>query len=81
VAATLYVVPSLDTDGNGGFQLDLDTFNAFTGAGYLAWTSAGTIMSIVVLATSVLGSELVSSRSGSPGWGLPWPCHSSPPSS
>lgn len=55
VAATLYVVPSLDTDGNGGFQLDLDTFNAFTGAGYLAWTSAGTIMSIVVLATSVLG--------------------------
>jgi hypothetical protein len=55
VAATLYVVPSLHTDGNGGFQLDLDTFHAFTGAGYIAWTSAGTIMSVLVLATSVLG--------------------------
>jgi hypothetical protein len=55
VAATLYVVPTLDTDGDGGFQLDLDTFNAFTGAGYIAWSSAGMIMSVLVLATSVLG--------------------------
>jgi hypothetical protein len=55
VAAALYVVPSLNTGGNGRFQFNLDTFHAFTGAGYLAWSSAGTIMSILVLATSVLG--------------------------
>jgi len=55
VAAALYVVPSLNKGGNREFKLDLDTFHAFTGAGYLVWVSAGTIMSVPVLATSVLG--------------------------
>ncbi len=31
VAATLYVVPSLNTDGKGGFQLDLDTARSMHG--------------------------------------------------
>jgi len=55
VAATLYVVPSLDTNGEGGFQLDPDTFRLLSDGGFIAWVSAGTIMSVLVLATSVLG--------------------------
>jgi hypothetical protein len=57
VAATLYVLPSLQTYGNGGFQLDPDTFRLLNSAGFIAWFSAGTIMSILVLATSVLGTR------------------------
>jgi hypothetical protein len=56
VAATLYVVPSL-TYGEGGFQPDPDTFRLLSDAGFIAWSSAGTIMSVVVLATSVLGTR------------------------
>ena len=55
MAAALYVVPSMNTGGNGEFKFDLDTFNTFTGAGYIVWSSAGMIMSVLVLATSVLG--------------------------
>jgi len=59
VAATLYVLPSLGTDGRGGFQLDLDTFRLLSDAGFIAWVSAGTIMSVLVLATSVLGIRVI----------------------
>lgn len=55
VAAALFVVPSMTTGGNDEFEFDMDTFNSFAGAGYLVWSSAGTIMSVLVLATSVLG--------------------------
>ncbi|KRE30594.1 DUF4386 family protein [Agromyces sp. Soil535] len=55
VAATLYVLPFLERDGEGGFQFDLDAFRLLSGAGYIAWYSGGTIMSVLVLATSVVG--------------------------
>jgi hypothetical protein len=55
VAATIYVPPYLGQDGNGGYQLDPDTYRLVTGGGFIAWSAAGTIMSVVVLATSVLG--------------------------
>jgi hypothetical protein len=55
VAATLYVLPFLGRKGNGGYRLDLDTFRITSDAGFIAWVSAGTMMSVLVLATSVLG--------------------------
>jgi hypothetical protein len=55
VAAALFVVPSMTTGANDEFKFDMDTFNAFAGAGYLVWSGAGMIMSVLVLATSVLG--------------------------
>jgi hypothetical protein len=55
VAATLYVVPSLQTHATGGLELDPDTFRLFNDAGFVAWSSGGTIMSVLVVATSVLG--------------------------
>jgi hypothetical protein len=55
VAATLYAVPSLQTYGKDGFQLDPDTFRLLNSAGFVAWSSGSTIMSVLVLATSVLG--------------------------
>jgi hypothetical protein len=55
VAAILYVLRSRQTYTKGGFQLDPDTFRLLNDAGFLAWSSAGTIMSVLVLATSVLG--------------------------
>jgi len=55
VAATLYAAPSLQTYGKDGFQLDPDTFRLLNSAGFVAWYSGGTIMSVLVLATSVLG--------------------------
>jgi hypothetical protein len=56
VAATLYVLPYLEWGSSTGrYQLDLDTYRLLSNAGFIAWVSAGTIMSILVLATSVLG--------------------------
>jgi len=55
VAAALYVVPYLERHGEGGFQLDLDTYRTLSDAGFIAWVNSGTIMSVLVLATSVLG--------------------------
>ena len=55
VAAALYAVPSLQTYGKDGFQLDPDTFRLLNSAGFVVWYSGGTIMSVLVLATSVLG--------------------------
>ncbi len=55
VAAALFVVPSLNTGANGEFKFDMDTFNVFAGAGFIVWSSAGMITSVLVLATSVLG--------------------------
>jgi len=55
VAAALFVVPSMTTDANDEFTFDMDTFNTFAGAGYLIWSGAGMIMSVLVLATSVVG--------------------------
>jgi hypothetical protein len=55
VAAILYVLPSMPASANDEFQLDPDTFRLLNDAGFLAWTSAGTTMSVLVLATSVLG--------------------------
>ncbi len=55
VAATLYALPFLEHDGESGFQLDLDTYRLVGDAGFIAWSSGGTIMSVLVLATSVLG--------------------------
>jgi len=55
VAATVYALPFLEPDGESGFQLDLDTLRLVGDAGFIAWSSAGTIMSVLVLATSVLG--------------------------
>jgi hypothetical protein len=57
LAATLYALPSLAASGNGEFQLDTDTFRLLSDAGFVAWVSAGTIMSVLVLATSVLGNR------------------------
>jgi hypothetical protein len=42
-------------DGQGGYHLDLDIYRMLSGAGYIAWSGAGTIMSIFVLSTSVVG--------------------------
>lgn len=55
VAAVLYVVSSLRADGEGGFELDPDTFRLLGDAGFLVWVSAGTTMSVLVLATSIVG--------------------------
>lgn len=55
VAAVLYVLPSLDADPEVGFQLDIDAFRLLSDAGFIVWYSAGMIMSVLVLATSVLG--------------------------
>jgi hypothetical protein len=56
VAATLYVLPYLEWGSSTGrYQLDLDTYRLLSNAGFIAWVGAGTIMSILVLATSVLG--------------------------
>jgi len=55
VAATLYVLPYLEWGSKDGYQLDLDTYRLLSDAGFIAWVSAGTTMSILVLATSVLG--------------------------
>ena len=54
-AAIMYVLPSLQTGAKDGFQLDPDTFRLLNDAGFLAWSSAGAIMSVLILATSVLG--------------------------
>ena len=53
VAATLYVPPYLGQDGS--YHLDPDTYRLGNGAGFIAWSAAGMVMSILVLATSVLG--------------------------
>jgi len=67
VAAALFVVPSMTTGANDEFEFDMDTFNSFAGAGYLVWSGAGMMMSVLVLATSILGI-----RAGViPGW-LSW---------
>ncbi|GAA1812744.1 hypothetical protein [Agromyces neolithicus] len=55
VAATLYVLPFLPKAGDGAYELDLDGFRLLNGAGYIAFYSGGTTMSLLVLATSVLG--------------------------
>jgi hypothetical protein len=55
VAATLYVLPYLEWGSNDGYQLDVDTYRLLSTAGFIAWVSAGTTMSVLVLATSVLG--------------------------
>lgn len=55
VAATLYVLPYLEWSSTGEYRLDLDTYRVLSNAGFIAWVSAGTIMSILVLAASVLG--------------------------
>jgi len=57
VAAVLYAVPSLTTNGGGEFELDPDTFRLLNDAGFMVWVSAGTVMSVVVLATSVVGTS------------------------
>jgi hypothetical protein len=55
VAAALYVLPYLEWGSNGGYRLDLDAYRLLSNAGFIAWVSAGTTMSVLVLATSVLG--------------------------
>jgi hypothetical protein len=55
VAATLYALPFLERGGKSEYQLDLDTFRLLNDGGFVAWYSSGTIMSVLVLATSVLG--------------------------
>jgi hypothetical protein len=55
VAATLFFLPSLTIEGTSEFQLDPNTFRLFSDAGYVVWSSGTTLMSIAVLATSVLG--------------------------
>ena len=55
VAAALYVVSSMTSDGEGGFELDPDTFRLLGDAGFLVWVTAGTTMSVLVLATSIVG--------------------------
>jgi hypothetical protein len=55
VAATLYGLPYLETTSEGRYRLDLDAYRLLSDAGFIAWVSAGTTMSILVLATSVLG--------------------------
>jgi len=65
VAAALYAVPGLASNQDG-FGLDPDTFRLLNDAGFVIWVSAGTIMSVPVLATSVLGL-----RVGVPRW-LSW---------
>ena len=55
VAATLYVLPYLEWGSAGGYRLDLDTYRLLSNAGFIAWVGGGTIMSVLVLATSVLG--------------------------
>jgi hypothetical protein len=55
VAAALYVVSSMTADGESGFELDPDTFRLLGDAGFLVWVSAGTTMSVLVLATSIVG--------------------------
>lgn len=55
VADTLFFVPSLAIESTSEFQLDPDTFRLLSDAGYVVWFSGTTVMSIAVLATSVLG--------------------------
>jgi hypothetical protein len=55
VAATLFFLPALTLDDASEFQLDPDTFRLLSNAGYVIWFSGATMMSIAVLATSVLG--------------------------
>jgi hypothetical protein len=55
VAAGLYALRSGSMYGKGGLQFDPNTFRLLNDAGFIVWYSAGTIMSVLVLATSVLG--------------------------
>ena len=57
VAAVLYSLPSLTTNSGGEFELDPDMFRLLSDAGFLVWVSAGTVMSVVVLATSIVGTS------------------------
>jgi hypothetical protein len=55
VAVTLFFLPSLTIEDTSEFRLDPNTFRLLSNAGYVIWFSGATMMSIVVLATSVLG--------------------------
>jgi hypothetical protein len=55
VGTTLFFLPSLTIESTSEFELDPNTFRLIDDAGYVIWSSGTTMMSIVVLATSVLG--------------------------
>jgi hypothetical protein len=55
VAAGLYALRSGSMYGAGGLQFDPNTFRLLNDAGFIVWYSGGTIMSVLVLATSVIG--------------------------